>query len=163
MHPSQPVFLKSCITIISLAFSFCSIPIYVSAQQAKPDLSGKWKLKPSKSKFEGYHAEECRINHSEPRLVMMWTLPISTETDSYITDGQERVVNSSSQNGVTRGKAYWDGDTLVVEGRNDRSGWNWIGRYTLSQDARSLVVTEHLNKSSVGPAFDELLTFEKRK
>jgi len=163
MHSPQPVLLKSRITVISLAFLLCSIPTHFSAQQAKPDLSGKWKLNTSKSKLEGYHAEEYRIKHSEPRLVMEYTLPFSTETYSYITDGEERLASSSSKNGVTRGKAYWDGDTLVIEGRNDRSRGSWIARYTLSQDARSLVVAEHFNKSSVSSAFDELLTFDKRK
>jgi len=165
MDSSRPVLPISCITLVSLAFLFCSVPTHVSAQQTKPDLSGTWKLKASKSKLDEhrYHSDERRIRHSEPRLVIVYTLPVSSETYSYVTDGEERVVNSSQQNGVTRAKAYWDGDTLVIEGRNDRLGGSWVAHYTLSQDGRSLVVAQHFNKSSFSPAFDELLTFEKRK
>ena len=167
MGSSRPVLpICSRITVVSLAFLLCSVAIHVSAQQTKPDLSGTWKLKPSKSKLDVDHPvvpDKCKINHSEPRLVMVYTFPVSSETYSYMTDGEERVVNSSSQNGVTRAKAFWDGDTLVIEGRNDRARVSWIDRYTLSQDGRNLVVAQRISKSSFGPAFDQLLTFEKRK
>jgi hypothetical protein len=158
-----PIYFR--ITLISLALLFCYVPTPVSAQQTKPDLSGTWKLKHSKSKLDVDHpilSDECKINHSEPRLVMVFTFPQSSMIYSYMTDGEERVANSSSQNGVTRAKAYWDGDTLVIEGRNERSGDSWTARYPLSQDGRNLVVARHLNKSSFHPASDELIIFGKR-
>jgi hypothetical protein len=164
--PVLPV--HSRITLIILAFLFCSVATHVSAQQAKPNLTGTWKLNLSKSKLAPQHGpggDRYKIKHSEPRLEMEHTFYGRSETYSYMTDGKERVANRSPQDGETRAKAYWDGDTLVIEKHQEtgRAGIIWMSRYTLSQDGKSLAVTHHVNKSSFSAAFDESLTYEKQQ
>jgi hypothetical protein len=83
----------------------------------------------------------------------------------YVTDGKERVANSSSREGVTQAKAEWDGNVLVIEKRQEFGGkdFAWTMKYAFSQDGKSLVIFEHVNKSSFGAAFDDLLTCERKK
>ena len=54
-------------------------------------------------------------------------------------DGKERVANRSTEDGVTRAKAYWDGDTLVIQKQQetDRGQVAFVVRYTLSQDGKA--------------------------
>ncbi len=163
MDYSRPVLpTHSRATLMTFAFLFCSLVTHVSAQQTKPDLTGTWKLNLSESRLAAQRLRESdlyRIKHLEPRLEMVH----ESETYRYVTDGKERVANTS-QLGVTRAKAYWDGDTMVIEKHQDIGGGaNWICRYTLSQDGKSLLVTEHVSKSSFGAAFEESLTYEKQK
>lgn len=165
MDYSCPVLpIHSRVTLIMFASLFCSLAATpVSAQQTKPDLTGTWKLNLSKSTLAAQRlraSDLYRIKHLEPRLEMVH----KTETYRYVTDGKERVANRSQLDGVTQAKAYWDGDTLVIEKHQDIGGGaNWICRYTLSQDGKSLAVSERVSKSSFGAAFEESLIYEKQK
>jgi hypothetical protein len=165
MDSSCPVLpIHSRNTLVILVFLFCSVAAHVLAQQVKPNLTGTWKLNLSKSKpapERGPGGDPYKIRHLEPRLEMEH----GGETYSYMIDGKERMANRSLQEGETRAKAYWDGDTLVIEKRQEtgRGGSTWTSRYTLSQDGTSLAVTRHVNKSSFSGAFDESLTYEKQR
>jgi hypothetical protein len=65
----------------------------------------------------------------------------------------------------TLAKTYWDGDTLVIEKRQDvgPGDSSWVSRYTLSQDRKTLGITHNVDRSSLSAAFDESLTYEKQK
>jgi hypothetical protein len=149
--------------LVVLALWF--VVTHVSAQQAKPNLTGTWKLNLNKSKLAPRHGpaggDSYTIKHSEPRLEMEHMFSGRSEIYSYVTDGKERVANRSLQDGETRAKTYWDGDTLVIE--KHQAGSFWVSRYTLSQDGKSLAVTHGVNKSSFSNAFDESLTYEKQR
>ena len=75
------------------------------------------------------------------------------------------MANRSPVDGETLAKTYWDGNTLVIEKRQELGpgGIRWVSRYTLSQDGKSLAVTYHVNQSSFSAAFDESLTYEKQQ
>ena len=87
------------------------------------------------------------------------------DTYHYITDGKEHVANRSPVDGETLAKTYWDGDTLVIEKRQELGpgGSKSLVRYTLSQDGKSLEVTYHVYKSSFSDAFDLSRTYEKQQ
>jgi hypothetical protein len=152
-------------SLIFLALLLCCVATRASGQQAKPNLNGTWKLNRSESKLAPKHgpgSDRYKIKHSEPRIKMEHTFPDGqSETYSYMTDGKERVANRSPLDGETRAKAYWDGDTLVIEKHQKDS--IWMSRYTLSQEGKSLAVTHHVNKSSFSSAFDESLMYEKKQ
>ena len=152
------------IAFIVLAFWLSVVATPVSAQQTKPNLTGTWKLNLTKSKLAPLHragSDRYKIKHSEPRLEVEHTFDGRSETSSYVTDGKEHTSNSSWQDGETRAKTYWDGDTLVME--RLRLGSSWTSRYMLSEDGKSLVVNHHVYKSSFSGAFDESLTYEKQQ
>lgn len=69
----------------------------------------------------------------------------------------------SAQDGPLRAKAYWDGDTLVIEKHQDLGpgGTTWVSRYSLSQDAKTLRITQHVTRSAFSPPFDESLVYDK--
>jgi hypothetical protein len=162
--PVLPVHPRIPLTV--LAFLFWSVVLNVSAQQAKPNLTGTWKLNLSKSKLATQHGtggDLYRIKQSEPRLEMVHMFSDRSETYSYVIDGKWRVANRSTQDGVTRAKAYWDGATLLIEKQQEtgRGQVIFVVRYTLSQDGKSLAVTHHVNGSPFSAAFDESLTYEK--
>ncbi|MFZ0913560.1 MAG: hypothetical protein WBQ76_11685 [Candidatus Korobacteraceae bacterium] len=152
------------IILIILAFFFCSGATHASAQQVRPNLSGTWKLNLSKSKLAPQHPprdDRYKIKHLEPRLEMVHEGNIYR----YVTDGKQHVANYSPVEGETLAKTYWDGDTLVIEKRQEigPGGSTWVSRYMLSQDGKSLAVTHHVNQSSFSAAFDESLTYEKQQ
>jgi hypothetical protein len=161
--------IRTRIILIVLVSMFCSVGPYVLAQQVKPNLTGKWKINLSKSKLAPQHGpgiDRYKIKHSEPRVEMdhMFFNGARGETYAYVTDGKERIVNGSLQDGPTRARAHWDGDTLVIEKQRAIGSvgtFEWISRYTLSQDGKSLAVIQHANKSSFSAAIDESLIYEK--
>jgi hypothetical protein len=161
--------IHSRIFLIILGSLFCSASTHVSAQQAKPNLTGTWKINLSKSKLAPQHGpgiDRYKIKHSEPRVEMEHTFNGRSETYTYMTDGKERMANGSLQDGATRAKTHWDSDTLVIEKKQaigSVGAFVWISRFTLSQDGKSLVVTQHASKSSFGAAFDESLIYEKEE
>jgi hypothetical protein len=159
--------LNSRIVLIILALLISSVGTHVSAQQTKPNLTGTWKINLSKSKLAPQHGpgiDRYKIKHSEPRVEMQYTFNGRSETYIYVTDGKERTANGSLQDGPTRAKTNWDGDTLVIE-KHQATGhvgaFVWISRFSLSQDGKSLAVTHHANQSSFGAAIDESLVYEK--
>jgi hypothetical protein len=159
--------IRTRIILIVLVSMFCSVGRYVLAQQVKPNLTGKWKINLSKSKLAPQHGpgiDRYKIKHSEPRVEMDHLFNSGGETYSYVIAGKKRIVNTSLQDGPTRARAYWDGDTLVIEKQREIGSVGvseWIDRYTLSQDGKSLVVILHANKSSFSAAIDESLIYER--
>jgi hypothetical protein len=160
--PSAVLPLHSRVTLIVLALLFFCTANYDSAQQAKPNLTGTWKLNLSKSKLATqrgpFRDDGYKIKHLEPRLEMVH----AGETYRYVTDGKEHVANRSQE---TFAKAHWDGNTLVIEKRQEdgTGGSTWVSRYTLSQDGKTLAITHNVNRSSSSAAFDESLTYEKQQ
>lgn len=151
------------VTFLILALLCCANADHASAQSPKPNISGKWKLNPSRSKLSPYHrpgSETCKIKHAEPKL----QIELNGITYSYVIDGKEHVAyRSEKPDRVTRAKAHWEGDTLVIEKQEDLGpgGTTWVSRYDLSQDSKSLVVTQHITRSVFGAPFEESLVYDK--
>jgi hypothetical protein len=113
---------RSRTSLAILAFFCCLVLRHSFAQQRKPDLGGTWKLNLSSSRFALQRkpaGDTYKIKHAEPRLKVEYLFDGRSETYSYIVDGKERVANRSVLDGETRAKAYWDGDTLVIEKHQD--------------------------------------------
>jgi hypothetical protein len=126
-----------------------------------------WELDLSKSKLSRVHSagtDRYKIKHSEPQLLVehMYSSG-SIETSRYTTDGKECLPNPEHREQLA--KAYWDGDTLVIE-KHQETGQDritWMFRYTLSQDGQSLAVTRHVTRNSYSADIDESLVYEKQK
>lgn len=159
-----------------LRISLIAVSVFVSSlccfaddgkpQQSKPNLSGTWKLNRAKSKLRPGHAvDSWLINHSEPRISMVYMSAGGSVTDSYVTDGKEHVAHSEYYEQL-RAKAYWEGNALVIENHLESGNFQmtvWVSRYELSQDGAILVISKHFVKSSFREPFDELLTYDKQR
>jgi hypothetical protein len=137
------------------------------AQHQRPNLSGTWKLNLGSSKVAPQHKREgdaYKINHAEPRLKVEHLFEGRSEAYSYIVDGKERVANKSALDGETRAKAYWEGETLVIEKHQDAAPGvtTWVSRYSLSQDMQTLRIAQRVTRSSFTPPFDELLVYDRQ-
>lgn len=152
--------------VVVFAFSLCWCADESAAQQSRPNLSGTWKLNRAKSRLRSRHAvDSCVIKHSDPRISMVRMSEAGRVTDFYVTDGKEHAAHSDNYEQM-RAKAHWDGNTLVIENRMEMGNFRevtvWVSRYELSIDGKTLVVSEHVVKSSSGHDFDRLLTYEKQ-
>jgi len=164
MHSSRVALpINYVVTVVTLASLSCSLSQNALTQQAKPNLTGSWKLNLSNGKVAPHHMPDLyRIKHSDSRLEMVQTVEGRSESFFYVVDGKDRVTNMSGQ---VRAKAYWDGDTVVIEKHLviDAGVRIWTSRYRLSEDGKSLVVAIHTKDSSFNDIFDESLTYEKQQ
>jgi hypothetical protein len=152
------------------AFFVSALVASASAQQAKPDFTGTWKINLSKSKFPQQHGpartgDIYKIKHSGPKLEMEHLFSSRSETYSYVTDGKEHTANRSALDGELRAKAYWDGNVLVIDKSQFTSSGisTWTTRFTLSPDGMALAITQHVAKSLMGNGFDEELIYDKQR
>ncbi len=138
----------------------------VSAQEVRPNFTGRWKLNLNKSELTKQPARGdhlCIIKHVEPRL----EIKVQDYTYRYVTDGKVHVAFRGMLDPdleLQMAKTYWDGNTLVIETSQEigPGGTRWVTRYRL-EDKNTLVVTEHHSQSKFGSAFDEYLIYEKQK
>ena len=87
---------------------------------AKPNLTGTWKLDPAKSEFgpmPGPSSMTRVIDHNDPAMAVKTTQAgqrgeFTTEL-KYTTDGKESV--NTTRMGEVKSMVAWDGDTLVVK------------------------------------------------
>ncbi len=86
---------------------------------ALPNLSGAWELNLKMSKFEGIGFRTpptlLVVEHSGAKVSMRHTASAKNGRSlSYVIDGKEHFVNFTGDE-VTYARAYWDGNTLVIE------------------------------------------------
>lgn len=109
----------------------------------------------------------CVIDDTGPRITVTNIYHGGRETEYYVTDGQERVALPDSHGIQLRAKAYWDGNTLVIEKRREGEDFGvsvYTMRYELSADGKILHVSEHFVKSPFfATPFDVFRTFEKQR
>lgn len=119
--------------------------------QAKPNLSGNWKLNVEKSEFGPIPAPSSmtvKIKHDEPKITMSVTQSGAQGDMSYdanyTTDGKESTNTIGPMD--AKSKAHWEGDDLVVETKIDAGGSEIVikGKYTLSEDGKTITNNSHL-------------------
>jgi hypothetical protein len=163
MHSSSLIVRAIIIVLASLT---CIVAKPTLAQSPKPNLSGTWELNLSESKLSRGHRavhDRYKIRHLEPQLIVEYTDSSISETSRYTTDGKLRPPDPQHLEELA--KAYWDGDTLVIEKHHEiyQDRITWIGRYTLSQDGQSLAVAKHVTRNSFSIDLDESLVYDKQK
>ena len=141
------------------------------AQQAKPNLSGSWRLIPAKTVHPQWWHEmkdySCVIKVDGPKISMTHIHqggPIETEV--YFTDDKEHLASPLNKEQQMRAKTHWDGNVLVIEKKRQAGASRarvWTNRYELSEDGKLLRVSGHYLKSPFSDKpFDVIWTFEKQ-
>lgn len=151
--------------ILAVLSGFAGGPAW--AQDAKPNLTGTWKLNLAKSRLASAHGgglDSYEIKHQEPKIGMVHNFGGESESSSYVVDGKERLAKLGRNGDHVRAKAMWDGSSLVLEKQQDVGGEiaTWTSRYTLAEDGKSLVITHHIKKSAFGGPRDEWLVYDKK-
>ena len=138
-----------------------------AAAQAAPNLTGEWKLNPSRSNYGPIPAPQLmirKVRHEDPSLGITTTQKgaqgeVTTELH-YTTDGKPAV--NQVAGGEATGAAQWQGDRLVIESTREVQGNQMRTRETwsLSDDGKVLTIAAHLALPQ--GEFDLTLVFEKQ-
>jgi hypothetical protein len=170
----QPHVFYRCVGLVILALLVFQIFETRSiAQQNQPNFAGEWKLNAQKSKSTTWFRSEVPdvldIRHSGLKLKMRHPFSPLGDRDiySYVIDGNERVANVSATGVVFKGKAYWDGNTVVIERHQQATDndqpieWFWRSRYSMSADGKVLVV-DNERPGDPNSDFQSELIYEKQ-
>jgi hypothetical protein len=119
----------------------------------RPNFSGIWKLDVGQSEFGPQTPptqSEYVIRHIGSRLSFNYTQDGNTTRVDITPDNQERITSSTAE-ANTWTRAYWSGDTLVLESRERQkfgtqqaTGAGWISRWSLSDDGKLLIIERTL-------------------
>ena len=151
------------LTIALLLFAFAAF-----ADDAKPNLSGTWKLDIAKSDFGQMPGPDSRtdiIDHKEP--VVKESVSMSTQQGdiswdvTYTTDGKDSKNTVMGSDMVSN--AHWDGGKLVVDSKANFGGSDMTihGTTVLSDDGKILTMQAHMS-GPMGEG-DQKLIFVKQE
>jgi hypothetical protein len=127
----------------------CILPTEGFCQQSTPDLSGEWKLNAKTSKQGAIRGSELLEIEQSGNVVKMGHRHAAKDKkwlSSLVIDGKEHLL-SYAMDDRTMAKAYWEGDTLVIENHRHDNNRSFLEdtyfkyRYALSADQKNLVVT----------------------
>ncbi len=144
-----------------------SLAVGLVAAQAKPNLSGTWKVNVSKSDFGPVPAPDSqvsKITHEEPSLKMnvaeTGQMGDMNYDLAYTTDGKEST-NTVAGNEF-KSKVGWEGDDLIIDTKGSFNGTDFTAKdhWTLAEDGKTLTVQRHLS-TAMGD-FDQKIFFEKQ-
>lgn len=134
------------------------------AAQAKPNLSGTWKMNPSKSKFGGQGGPDgitIKFDHQEPNLSE--TLTISNPQGErslnlkYTTDGKAGSAEIDGEQATTTAK--WEGEALVIEVKGG-IGSVFRRKITLSDGGKTMTLAVHIEGQGGGQ--DDTVVLDKQ-
>ncbi len=131
----------------------------------KPNFSGIWKLDPAQSDFGPQtppNDAQYVIRHIGSKLSFNYTQDGNTSRVDITPDNEERITSSTADfNTWTR--AYWSGNTLVLESRERRkfgaqpaTGAGWTSRWSLSTDGKQLII-ERTIRNGIAEANQKLV------
>jgi hypothetical protein len=132
--------------------------IAVAYAADKPNFSGIWKLDPAQSEFGPQtpsNDAQYVIRHLGSKLSFNYTQDGNTSRVDITPDNEERIT-SSTTDANTWTRAYWSGQSLVLESRERRkfgtqqaTGAGWTSRWSLSEDRRQLIIERTLRNGAV--------------
>ena len=151
---------KLIVSLLLLAFA-------AFADDAKPNLSGTWKLNAAKSDFGPMPSPDSRtdtIDHKDPVVkesVSMSSGQGDLQWDlTYTTDGKDS--KNTIMGSEMTSNAHWEGRTLVVDSKANFGGNDMTihGTMVLSDDGKTLTRQAHI----AGPMGegDQKLVFDKQ-
>lgn len=135
--------------------------------QAKPNLSGNWKVNVTKSDFGPMPAPDSqadKITHSDPDLKISVTstgqMGDLNYDLHYTADGKE--ATNTVMGNEMKSTAKWDGDDLVIDTTGNFNGTDFTAkdRWTLSEDGKTMTQARHI--SFAGGDGDMKIILEKQ-
>lgn len=153
----QSILRSRLLTLMRLALAVLTIALTspLSAQSAKPNLTGKFELDPAASQGAGERRPQGRtltIEHNEPKIryVLATRTRGADRTQEFVltTDGSDQVRDEPK--GESRMSARWDGDVLEIRSFVKMQGGeaDTVERWSLAQDGSLTVQTHFAQKPS---------------
>lgn len=131
--------------------------------QARPDVTGAWKMNPQKSKFGPSGGPSAiTISFDQKEALLTETLSLVEDAEetlnlTYSTDGKE-TQNDASGTGV-KSTARWKGPVLIIDWKLS-NGNEFTRKFTVSEDGKTMTVAVHHSRQN--GEFDETVVFEKQ-
>jgi hypothetical protein len=133
--------MKTCLNVFVAVLMLVAVSLV--GAQAKPNLTGTWKMNPQKTEFGpngGPDAITMEFDQKETGLTEKLTLVGGggerTMNLKYTTDGKDGT-NEINGNPVTT-VARWDGEALVIEWKGE--GVTFSRKITLSADGKMMTI-----------------------
>lgn len=135
--------------IVVSSLLVCILPTEGVSQQSTTDLSGEWRLNAKASRqgaIRGSELLEMEVSSDVVKMGYQKGAKDKKWLSSLVIDGKEHLL-TCAMNDRTMAKAYWEGDTLVIENHHHDNNRTFLEdtyfkyRYALSADQKSLVVT----------------------
>jgi hypothetical protein len=148
--------------VLAFSFGLSAVPV-----DAKPNLSGDWKLNVSRSEFGEFPAPSSmtmKNSHEEPALKALSKVVSDAGEATYDlnfrTDGVETVNMAGPTELKTTSK--WDGDVLVMntKGTFGDTEVTLVDKWDLSDGGKTLTIRRHWSSSR--GEFDQKLVLEKQ-
>jgi hypothetical protein len=127
----------------------CLFLVTLSSAAMQPNFSGIWKMDAEKSDWGPQSAPvsvEYVIRHVGSKISFNYTQDGKTSRVDITPDNEERITSTTEEN-ATWTRAYWSGDTLVLEARERKRfgpaanlGPSWVSRWTLSPDGQQFII-----------------------
>lgn len=137
--------------ILAVVIAVCALSATVVYGQKTPNFSGKWKMNIEKSQFGGMprpDSAEYTIRHDGASLSFNFTQDGKTSHLDFVTDGQERVTESTPDAEVLT-RVFWAGPVLTFESRSKArpahavEPLRWTSRWQLADDGKSFSMSRH--------------------
>ena len=134
-----------------LVISVLALTAVACAQNGQPNFSGYWKMDPAKSDYgpqDPPQNAQYTVRHVGAKLTFDYTQDGKTNRIEIVPDNEERVVDSNGENDIMC-RAYWQGKTLVMEGRERQKNGQptdrkWVSKWTLSDDGQAVHINRHI-------------------
>src|SRR5262245_15589385 len=149
-------------TIISLIFLLCAC---FAVAQTIPNLSGMWKMNPSKSKSERAVPSGIAIKFEQKGTSFKETFYLTFGTNEqsaeyeYTADGKDAEIKDPKVPYTISAK--WEGKTLIQSWKKQGKSQGFTRKFTLSDDGNSIVMIIE-NPGSDGSVAIDTLFLEKQ-
>ena len=137
-------------------------------EESRPNFSGTWVMNPQKSEWGEMQPPDLMryvIKHTGGSLVLVSTQDSVTDRLDVTTDGQERVTQTDAESEILA-RVYWDGKTLVWQGRrrakpsHQIDPLSWTSHWTLSDDGKTLTIKRQI--TVVQGTLNQNIQFDKK-
>ncbi|MBV8829075.1 MAG: hypothetical protein JO108_07560 [Acidobacteriaceae bacterium] len=135
-----------------------SAAFVLSAEDAKPNFSGRWRMVKEESDFGGFTVPDIVVRVIDQRDPTMNIHTVQTVKQKTTTNDVTYMTDGSMANNIINGKeatskAFWDGNALVIRTNMKNSKGEDVvmeERYTLSDDGQTLTTTSSIRSESGG-------------
>jgi hypothetical protein len=140
--------------VIVMSFVFATL----AWGSTQPNFSGIWKMDPERSDWGPQtppQSAEYVVRHIGSKISFNYSQEGKVTRVDLTPDNEERIT-SSTEDSATWTRAYWSGDTLVMESRERKrygmqanTGAGWTSRWSLSADGQELIIDRKIRSGNL--------------
>lgn len=152
--------MKKNIGILALLLTVVGFSFSTGTAQSKTNLTGTWKMNPTKSVFERQGPDSIVIKLEQKDSLFTESLSLSGEQGErtvslkYASDGKEHAAEFAGE--PAKVTATWEGETLIVTMKQGE-GRSFTRKLTISPDGKTINMTVKMVQPDGGETQDKIL------